>query len=114
MYQAALSGYTGRSEYIMTQNEVKQYKEKYNMDVLQDQITNEFLGFFCDTDNEIPELDKLADNNFASARFNSLESYPCIVVRELFCNVYRYKIICPSNWFDSYNIFSCSFSNTEI
>lgn len=78
----------------MTKDELKTLQERYNMEFIRDSVTREGSGIFLVSDQLIPELDAIVENEEAP--------HPGMVAgtRELLVNKYHYKIYCPKTWID--------------
>lgn len=73
----------------MKKTEIKAIVEANNMGLLKNNITNQTVGFWCDSESSIPELDELLDWD-GSVIATKEKTYPG----------YRYKVYCPSHWLD--------------
>lgn len=80
----------------MTKIEVKAIADKYNMTILRNPVTSEAHGVYCDTENDIPELDAISN----TVDWHNPAPGQVAVERQAFGPVYRYTIHCPTSWFD--------------
>lgn len=80
----------------MKKAELKAIADRYGMDIIRQEITGEGVGLYLVTEENIPELDTLANK----APFEKFEGI--IVTKEYSpCdNTHTYRVYCPSNWFD--------------
>lgn len=79
-------------------NKIQKIAEKYGMEILRKPITREAWGVYLDTNENIAELDKLQkeiDKRDRSPMLNEVE-----MTTEYLADTVRYKIICPTSWFD--------------
>lgn len=74
----------------MKKSELKAIADKYNMQILRNPITQEAHGLTVDSEEEIPELDELAER---------IEYNPVQVIRTYDIR-YHYTIEAPTSWFD--------------
>lgn len=82
--------------YIMKKAELKAIADRYEMGIIRQEITNLGVGLYLVTEEDIPELDRLA-NNPPFEKFEGViatkEYNPCD-------NTKTYRVYCPANWFD--------------
>ena len=79
----------------MTRKEYRALTEKYNMNMLTEEITGQNWGYYLDTDHYIDELDELADK---------IDCRPVFCERLKLGGTIRYKLIPPSDWFDLWGL----------
>lgn len=84
----------------MTKKEYRALTEKYNMNMLTEEITGQNWGYYLDTDHYIDELDALADrdglHNVMVERIAALDGDKVVNI--------RYKLVPPSDWFDLWGL----------
>lgn len=80
----------------MKKVELKAIADRYKMNIIREKITGLGVGLYLVTDEDIPELDVLA-NKMPFERFEGI-----MVTKEYsFCaNFHTYRVYCPANWFD--------------
>lgn len=80
----------------MKKAELKAIADRYNMGIIREKITGAGVGLYLVTEEDIPELDTLANK----APFEKFEG---IVVTKEYSpcdNTRTYRVYCPANWFD--------------
>lgn len=82
-------------------NKIRKLAEKYGMEILREPITREAWGVYIDSGANIPELDKLQEEMDQRDRIPA--SNEAVMTTEYIANTVRYKIICPTSWFDLYD-----------
>lgn len=80
----------------MKKAELKAIADRYKMGIIREKITGAGVGLYLVTEEDVPELDKLA-NKTPFEKFERI-----IVTREYSpCdNTRTYRVYCPANWFD--------------
>ncbi len=75
----------------MTKATMQSIADKYNMTILRQPITREAFGVMVETDDLIPELDAIVNEDKIAA-----------VVGERYWlgDAYRYSFYCSTDWFD--------------
>lgn len=85
-----------KGEHIMKKAELKAIADRYEMGIIRQEITGLGVGLYLVTEEDIPELDALA-NNPPFEKFEGViatkEYSPCD-------NTHTYRVYCPANWFD--------------
>lgn len=80
----------------MKKAELKAITDRYEMGIIREKITGAGVGLYLVTEEDIPELDTLA-NNPPFEKFEGVvatkEYSPCN-------NTHTYRVYCPANWFD--------------
>lgn len=80
----------------MKKAELKAIADRYEMGIIRQEITGLGVGLYLATEENIPELDTLA-NNPPFEKFEGViatkEYSPCD-------NTHTYRVYCPANWFD--------------
>lgn len=80
----------------MKKAELKAIADRYEMDIIRQEITGLGIGLYLVTEKDIPELDTLA-NKTPFEKFEGImvtkEYSPCD-------NTHTYRVYCPANWFD--------------
>lgn len=80
----------------MKKAELKAIADRYKMGIIREKITGAGVGLYLVTEEDIPELDKLANKT-------PLENFEGIVVTREYSpcdNTCTYRVYCPANWFD--------------
>lgn len=77
----------------MTRQQAKHIASQHGMEIVRDPITHEAWECSVESRDLIPELDTYADGDLYAA-------YPCVITRKLYGDIYRYELICPTEWFD--------------
>lgn len=76
----------------MKKAELKAIAERYKMDFLRKEITNEGIGLSLVTEEDIPELDKL---------LNPKSPHEAVVATKLAAGgTNLYHVYCPTSWID--------------
>lgn len=80
----------------MKKAEMKAIADRYGMGIIREKITGLGVGLYLVTEEDIPELDALANK----APFEKFEGI--MVTKEycLFASIHTYRVYCPANWFD--------------
>lgn len=78
----------------MTKDTAMEFASKYNMEIARHPITRQAWSVYVDSDNAIAELDAMLGERQTG--------HAAVVTRELFAGTYRYRIVCPTDWFDLY------------
>lgn len=80
----------------MKKAELKAIADRYKMGIIREKITGAGVGLYLVTEEDIPELDTLA-NKVPLEKFEGImvtkEYSPCD-------NARTYRVYCPANWFD--------------
>lgn len=76
--------------------------EKYHMEFLRHEITNERAGVYCESTDLIPELDELVAQGESAGAFENIPTYPVFANREQTGVGYHYDLYCPKKWIDLY------------
>lgn len=83
----------------MKKADLKAIADRYEMGIIREEITNEGVGLYLVTAEDIPELDGLAnippfERNPSSWAVTATKEYsPCD-------NSHTYRVYCPKSWFD--------------
>ncbi len=80
----------------MKKAELKAIADRYEMSIIREKITGLGVGLYLVTEEDIPELDALANK----APFEKFEG---IMVTKEYCpfaSIHTYRVYCPANWFD--------------
>lgn len=80
----------------MKKAELKAIADRYGMGIIREKITGLGVGLYLVTEEDIPELDALANK----APFEKFEG---IMVTKEYCpfaSIHTYRVYCPANWFD--------------
>ncbi len=80
----------------MKKAELKAIADRYGMGIIREKITGLGVGLYLVTEEDIPELDKLAYN----PPFEKFEGVIAIMDYNSFDNTHTYRVYCPANWFD--------------
>ena len=80
----------------MKKAELKAIADRYGMGIIREKVTGLGVGLYLVTEEDIPELDALA-NKAPFERFEGI-----MVTKECspFANIHTYRVYCPANWFD--------------
>ena len=82
--------------HTMKKAEMKAIADRYEMGIIRQEITGLGVGLYLVTEEDIPELDTLA-NKTPFEKFEGImvtkEYSPCD-------NTRTYRVYCPANWFD--------------
>lgn len=80
----------------MKKVEMKAIADRYGMGIIREKITGLGVGLYLVTEEDIPELDALANKA-------PLEKFEGIMVTKEYCpfaSIHTYRVYCPANWFD--------------
>ena len=79
----------------MKKAELKAIADRYEMGIIRQEITGLGVGLYLVTEEDIPELDTLANLTFEEFKgVTATKEYsPCN-------NTHTYRVYCPANWFD--------------
>jgi hypothetical protein len=85
-----------KEEHTMKKTELKAIADRYGMGIIRQEITGLGVGLYLVTEEDIPELDTLANKT-------PFEKFEGIMVTKDYCscdNTHTYRVYCPANWFD--------------
>lgn len=74
----------------MTKTELRLTAEKYGMEFIRENVTQEGVGVWCVSAELIPELDAVVD----------ADKMPVVGTRSYTGDSYLYRIYCPKEWID--------------
>lgn len=80
----------------MKKVEMKAIADRYGMGIIREKITGLGVGLYLVTEEDIPELDALANKA-------PLEKFEGIMATKEYCpfaSIHTYRVYCPANWFD--------------
>lgn len=76
----------------MKKAELKAIADRYKMNFLRKEITNEAIGLYLDTEEDIPELDEL---------LNPQSPHEAVVAtKQTVSGINLYRVYCPTSWLD--------------
>ena len=81
----------------MKKADLKAIADRYEMGIIREEITNEGVGLYLVTEEDIPELDALSKippfDKKPGGVIATKEYSPCD-------NSHTYRVYCPTSWFD--------------
>lgn len=80
----------------MKKAELKAIADRYKMGIIRQEITGLGVGLYLITEDDIPELDALANN----PPFEKFEGVIATKEYNPYDNTHTYRVYCPANWFD--------------
>lgn len=83
----------------MKKAELKAIAERYEMGIIREEITNEGVGLYLVTAEDIPELDALAN----IPPFERNPSPWAVTATKEYSprgDIHTYRVYCPTSWFD--------------
>lgn len=80
----------------MKKAELKAIADRYEMDIIREEITRLGVGLYLVTKEDIPELDTLANKT----PFEEFKGVIATKEYNQYDNTHTYRVYCPANWFD--------------
>lgn len=81
----------------MTKNELIDLAGRYGMSVMRDPITRQAYGLQLETDQDIPELDEVAEDSYLTSGIIVIKEHGAYAEAH---GTHLYKVICQTEWFD--------------